>query len=172
MNVDAIGVGYNFALHLRDLGFPVALINVGESSSNSERFLNLKADWFWSLRERFQAGQVKGLRDERTVAQLALIRYKPNARGQIVIESKEELLKRGVKSPDRADSVMLAFAVRYDPVAALIEYTLRRLERASDPELADQPPALGDGGKSCMEAYKRTSDEIQSRLAKLRGHNR
>jgi hypothetical protein len=61
------------------------------------------------------------LRDEPTLSQLALIRYKPNARGQIVIEAKEELLRRGVKSPDRADSVMLAFAVRQDPVDALID---------------------------------------------------
>jgi hypothetical protein len=111
---------------------------------------------------------VEGLRDERTVAQLALIRYKPNTREQIVIESKEELLKRGVKSPDRADSVMRAFAVRHDPVAPYIEDALRRLERVSDPELADQPPALGDGGRSVIAAYERTRSEIQNRLAKLR----
>jgi phage terminase large subunit len=139
VNVDAIGIGYHLGTHLLDLGFPVKLLNVGEGSPNPERFLNLKADWFWSLRERFQAGQVKGLNDERTISQLAQIRYKPNPRGQIVIESKDELLRRGVRSPDRADSVMLAFAVRHDPVAAYIEHALCRLERASDPEHADQP---------------------------------
>jgi hypothetical protein len=42
VNVDAIGVGYNFGLYLRDLKFPVQLINVGESSSKPERFLNLR----------------------------------------------------------------------------------------------------------------------------------
>ncbi|MGD0292029.1 MAG: hypothetical protein ABSC63_20690 [Candidatus Binataceae bacterium] len=172
VNVDAIGIGYNFGLHLRDLKFPVELINVGESSSKPERFLNLKAEWFWSLRERFQAGQVRGLRDELTLSQLALIRYKPNARGQIVIESKEELLRRGVKSPDRADSVMLAFAVRQDPVDALIEYTFRGLEGGSDPALADQPPALGNNGNPIWESYQRTGIKIQNRLAKLRDRSR
>jgi hypothetical protein len=98
VNVDSIGIGDNFGMHLGDLGFPVQLINVSESSRNSKRFLNLKADWFWSLRERFQQGQVKGLSDERTISQLAQIRYKLNPRGQTVIESKEELLRRGVKS--------------------------------------------------------------------------
>jgi hypothetical protein len=53
------------------------------------------------LRERFQAGRITGLADQRTISQLAQIRYRPNSRGQIVIESKEELLRRGVKSPDR-----------------------------------------------------------------------
>jgi hypothetical protein len=85
------------------------------------------------LRERFQAGRITGLADERTISQLAQIRYRPNSRGQIVIESKEELLRRGVKSPDRADSVMLAFAKRHDPGAAFIESAFRYLERRSNP---------------------------------------
>ena len=45
-----------------------------------------------------------------SAAQLASIRYRHNARGQVVIESKEEARKRGVRSPDRAEAVMLAFA--------------------------------------------------------------
>ena len=52
--------------------------------------------------ERFQAGQIKGLSDERTISQLAVIRYRHSPRGQVVIESKEEMRRRGVKSPDRA----------------------------------------------------------------------
>ena len=46
------------------------------------------------VRERFQAGRITSL-DERTMSQLAQIRYRSNSRGQIVIESKEELLKIG-----------------------------------------------------------------------------
>jgi phage terminase large subunit len=38
------------------------------------------------------------------------VRYRHNARGQVEIESKEAARKRGVKSPDRAEAVMLAFA--------------------------------------------------------------
>jgi hypothetical protein len=33
VNVDAIGIGYNFGLHLRDNGYPVNNVNVGESSA-------------------------------------------------------------------------------------------------------------------------------------------
>jgi hypothetical protein len=57
VNVDAIGIGYNFGLHLRDHGFPVNLVNVGESApSNPERFHNMKAEFYWALRERFERG--------------------------------------------------------------------------------------------------------------------
>jgi len=50
------------------------------------------------------------LTDERTIGQLAGIRYRHTARGQVEIERKEDVRKRGVKSPDRAEAVMLAFA--------------------------------------------------------------
>jgi hypothetical protein len=33
-----------------------------------------------------------------------------NARGQMLIESKEDARKRGIKSPDRAEAIILAFA--------------------------------------------------------------
>ena len=60
---------------------------------------------------RLEKGDFCGLEDETTIGQLAGIRYKSNSRGQVEIESKADAKKRGVvKSPDRAESVMLAFA--------------------------------------------------------------
>jgi phage terminase large subunit len=59
---------------------------------------------------RFERGDLAGLTDEKTVAQLSSMRYQHNARGQVVIESKDEARKRGVRSPDRAEALMLAFA--------------------------------------------------------------
>jgi hypothetical protein len=60
VNVDAIGIGYNFGLHLEDLGFPVNLVNVGEAATDSERFANLKVEHYWGLRERFEGGEISG----------------------------------------------------------------------------------------------------------------
>jgi phage terminase large subunit len=110
VNVDAAGIGYYLAKHLQDVGFPVRPVNVGERSSDPERYANLKAELYWGLRQRFQAGEVAGLTDERAIGQLAGIRYRHTARGQVEIERKEDARKRGVKSPDRAEAVMLAFA--------------------------------------------------------------
>src|SRR5262249_15035705 len=92
------------------LGFPVRPVNVGERASDRERYANLKAQFYWGLRQRFQAGDVAGLTDERTIGQLAGIRYRHTARGQVEIERKEDARKRGVKSPDRAEAAMLAVA--------------------------------------------------------------
>lgn len=110
INVDSIGVGHYMARHLEDAGYTVVDVNVGEAPRDRDRFFNLKAELYWGLRERFEQGGVTGLTDDLAVSQLAGIRYKHNARGQVVIESKDEARKRGVKSPDRAESLMLAFA--------------------------------------------------------------
>jgi hypothetical protein len=43
-------------------------------------------------------------------AQLGSIKYKYTSRGQVVIESKDDMKKRGLPSPDRADCLMMAYA--------------------------------------------------------------
>ena len=76
----------------------------------AKKFVNSKAEYYWNLRLMVQAGDLLGLTDEKTIGQLTSIKYSHNARGHIEIESKDELRKRGVKSPDRAESLMLANA--------------------------------------------------------------
>jgi hypothetical protein len=110
INVDSAGVGHLMARYLEDHGYPVVDVNVGESSRDREKYANLKAELYWGVRMRLEAGDFSGLTDERAIGQLAGIQYEHNARGQIVIESKDAARKRGVKSPDRAEAVMLAFA--------------------------------------------------------------
>ena len=110
VNVDSIGIGYYMARHLEDEGFEVMDINVGDAPTDRERFANLKAELYWGLRERFETGDVTGIHDDVLISQCAGVRYSHNARGQVVIESKDAARKRGVKSPDRAESLMLAFA--------------------------------------------------------------
>jgi hypothetical protein len=111
VNVDAIGIGYNFALHLRDQG---------ESAHDSERFANLKAEYYWGLRERVPGGPDQGVRRRAHHRAAGRDPLPAHLRGQVVIESKDEMRRRGVKSPDRADSVMLAFAAEQsDPRSPL-----------------------------------------------------
>jgi hypothetical protein len=113
VNVDTAGMGHYFARHLEDAGLRVRDVNVGESPTSDdarERYRNLKAELYWSLRERLRDGELAGLTDRVTIAQLAGIRYEHDSRGRVEIESKEDARKRGVKSPDRAEAVMLCYA--------------------------------------------------------------
>lgn len=129
VNVDSVGIGYYLAQHLRDEGFTVNEVNVGEVSTDKEKYANAKAEYYWGLRLRAQANELAGLTDETAIGQMAGIRYSHNARGQIVIESKADLRKRGVKSPDRAEAVMLAFAqVPRTPMPVLRFSSARRVQ--------------------------------------------
>jgi len=106
--VDKIGLGYNFMLHIRDQGYTTIGINVGEGANDNEKFFNLKAELFWKARGIFELSKVANLTDERTISQLSGIRYSETPKGQTKIESKDDARKRGVKSPDRAESLILA----------------------------------------------------------------
>lgn len=112
IKVDTIGQGYYFARHLEDAGFGerVEHVNVGTEPRDSERYANLKAELYWGLRQRLRDGAVTNLSDDVAVSQLASLRYTHNPRGQVVIEPKDQARKRGVKSPDRAEALMLCFA--------------------------------------------------------------
>ena len=86
---------------------------------------------------------MSGLDDEVSIAQLASLRYEINPRGQVQIESKEEARKRGVRSPDRAEALMLAFA---DRTPGILRYYQALNEadaaRAKDPNMPE--PELDD----------------------------
>lgn len=110
--IDSVGMGHYFARAIEDgcPGISVIDVNVGNKSDDVERFSNSKAQYYWGMRERFRDGEITGVWDERLVSQLCGVRYSHNVKGQIVIESKDQLKRRGGKSPDRAEALMLAFA--------------------------------------------------------------
>lgn len=108
--VDTVGIGYNFALHLADQGFPVYGFNAGARAIDTTQYANQKAEAHWTLRSYLQANLISQLADEETAAQLSTIRYRENPRGLTEIESKDQRNKRGIPgSPDRAESLIMAF---------------------------------------------------------------
>ena len=112
LKVDVIGIGAGVADRLREEGYPVVDVNVSSRASDSEQFGNLRCELWWNLRERFQAGEIAGPLDDTTMGQLSSIRYTYDSRHtRPVIESKEQAKKRGQRSPDRAEALLLAFAV-------------------------------------------------------------
>jgi hypothetical protein len=108
--IDAVGIGAGVFDRLNEQHQPAIEMQAGQGAQNSERFLNARAEWYWGLRDRLESGDIDLDRDEELTFQLSNIKYKPNSRGQIVIESKEDMKKRGLKSPDKADTIMMLFA--------------------------------------------------------------
>ena len=109
--IDSVGVGAGVYDRLKEQKIKVAEMQSGSAAQDKERYANARAEWWWSLRSRFESGDIAIPDDEELVSQLADIRYKINSRGQIQIESKEDMKRRGGSSPDRADALMLAFGL-------------------------------------------------------------
>lgn len=65
-----------------------------------------------AVRERLRTGKLELWDDQEQTAQLSNRKYRVNSDGKIILERKEEMKKRGLKSPDRADALVLAI---WDP---------------------------------------------------------
>lgn len=121
--VDVISYGAGVVDRLLEQGVPVRGVNVSETASvDTDRFRNLRAELFWEMKEWFtrkscvlpqcdgSCPDAQKCVHQRLADELALIRYKFTSSGKLLIESKDEIKKRGFKSPDMADALMLTFA--------------------------------------------------------------
>lgn len=116
IKVDDIGVGGGVTDRLKEQNYPVVPINVGESAIDTEKFADLRSELWWNLRElldpnpRTNPKPIALPRDDELLGDLCGIKYKITSKGQIKVESKDDMKKRIKRSPDRADAVVLAFA--------------------------------------------------------------
>ncbi len=116
--VDEVGLGGGILDRLKEIEAEgglgpcqVRAFNSAAAARDSEQFANKRAEAYWGLRKRYEDGDVHHEGGwPRLAGQLSRLKYKLNSRGQVLIESKEDLLKRGEKSPDWADAVAMAFA--------------------------------------------------------------
>ena len=109
--IDEIGVGAGVVDRLRELGFGVRGVNVAHAARQKEVFANLRAEGYWRLRELFAAGELAIPPDQQLMGELAALNYSFDSQGRMLMESKEEMKKRGQPSPDKADALMLAFSI-------------------------------------------------------------
>jgi hypothetical protein len=117
VHIDVVGVGTSPYDHLRDNGIDVQALNGAEASSARDRsgrlgFVNKRAEWWWRMREALDPDHGDDLAlppDRALLADLAAPRWKLTARG-IQVESKEDIMRRLGRSPDRADAAVYALA--------------------------------------------------------------
>jgi phage terminase large subunit len=77
------------------------------------KFNNARSAWWWNLRRRFEAGTIALTLppDQKLRTQAIDIRYSVTAAGDIKVEPKDQMKRRGTESPDRGDAVMYAFSM-------------------------------------------------------------
>lgn len=109
--VDVIGLGAGVVDRLRELDLPARGINVSESASLSDQYINQRAELWFKAREWLEDRQCHLPPEFETLAsELVVPRYEFTSSGKIKAEGKAEMKKRGHKSPNFADSFVLTFA--------------------------------------------------------------
>jgi len=105
--LDETGLGAGVVDRLREENWNVNGVNVASSAEDEEHYANLRAELGWKVKEWLKTAQL--LKDD-DFYEMVNIRYKFNSKGQLLLESKEDMKKRGLPSPDVADALMLTFA--------------------------------------------------------------
>ena len=108
--VDEVGIGAGVFDRMRELReFETIGINGGHRAREPKNFLNLRAEYFNHLRERFQTNDIAINDDSELISELASLKYTFTSKGQMQLEDKQSLKSHGRPSPDKADALMLAF---------------------------------------------------------------
>ena len=89
---------------------PARGINVSESPSMRGQYINLRAELWFRMKEFLEARDCKLPKDESLFSELVSPRYSFSSTGKLKVESKQDMKKRGLPSPDRADAVILTLA--------------------------------------------------------------
>lgn len=109
--IDEIGIGAGVVDQCRQLNLPVRGINVAEAAPYDDKCARLR-DWlWWRGREWFEERACSiPADDEKLVSELSAPTYDHTASGAIIVESKKDMKKRGLMSPNKADAFLLTFA--------------------------------------------------------------
>ena len=108
--VDSIGLGSGVVDRLRELKLPCRGVNVSESPSMKGTYQNLRAELWFATKAWLEQRGCKLPRDEDLMAELAGPRFKFSSSGRLQVESKDDMRRRGLRSPDLADAVCMTMA--------------------------------------------------------------
>jgi phage terminase large subunit len=108
--IDAIGLGAGVYDRCKELGLPVRAINVGEAAATRENCMRLRDELWFKGREWFQDKLCSIPQDDALIAELTAPTYTFSSSGKMIVERKEDMKKRGMRSPDLADAFLLTFA--------------------------------------------------------------
>ncbi len=125
INVDVGGLGVGVVDRLYELGHsrslvqsinfggkPVEPAELDETGKPAGGPANRRAELYCNLKKVLEEGRFKLPDSNSLQADLVSVGYKYDSSGRLLLESKQDMRKRGVPSPDEADAVALCFAER------------------------------------------------------------
>ena len=114
VRIDGVGIGagvYDMVTKMAISRWETVGIVGNAASPDLDKWANYRAYAYDTMREKMANGKIDmQFGDKNLKEELEGIQYKFNNRGAMQIESKDEMKRRGVKSPDFADAAMYACA--------------------------------------------------------------
>ncbi len=110
--IDCIGIGKGVVDRLQEMGFSmVEGINVANSAHLKERFANRRAELWNEMYDWLTQDMPVQVPDsDELQSDMCSVGFKHRSNGQLLIESKDDLRKRGMPSCDTADAAIMTFA--------------------------------------------------------------
>ena len=102
---DEGGGGKLICDHLQEMGWRINRVNNGAAPRNCEHYANVAAEMWFEAAKQITRREIILPNDDDLRAQMLNRKRVSNARGKLAVESKSDMKKRGVDSPDRADAV-------------------------------------------------------------------
>lgn len=108
-NIDIIGLGAGVFDRLREQRLNVAPYQGSQAALNPKKFKNRRSETWWTFRELMEAGLIDlDPKDETLAAQLGSIKWSVDSAGRTQVETKEDMLERGLPSPNHADAAIMS----------------------------------------------------------------
>lgn len=111
--MDVGGLGAGVVDRLKELipGDIVVGVNAGSTPLEAKRFKNKRAE-LWALCKEWLNDEPCSVPDDDELhSDLCSIKYKVDSNSRLVMESKEDMKKRGIRSSDTADALNLTFSL-------------------------------------------------------------
>jgi phage FluMu gp28-like protein len=111
INIDCTGIGSGIADRLLELKYPVNRIHFGGSAFEDEIYYRQKDELYGGCKAWLEDQPNQLPKDEALMADMIAAKYSYNSSRALIIESKEKMRKRGLKSPDSCDALVLTHAI-------------------------------------------------------------
>jgi len=109
--IDKGGLGAGVYDRLNELNVPVIGINSAQRATDSERYDNIRAEMWWLMSEWFADKPCRIPNNAALISDLTAPQPKVSSNGRKLLEKKEHMKARQVRSPDGADAMALTFAI-------------------------------------------------------------
>jgi len=134
--IERTGIGdgaYNLMLRA---GYDVYGIHPGVKLERTQPWRNIRARCWYLGKEWLKSGSIPA--EKHLLTGLMAPKYSYSDTGQLTIESKKDLLARGIDSPDEADAFMMTHAVYFEPIGQRIPTPAARKQPQGPAEIWEQ----------------------------------